>query len=158
MDRVLNILTKQAQNPTVAAYNPVVSIDPSRGPASRKSDDWSDRTDVLQMIRQELRRANSARTNFQQAQNRNQRTFDGRPTTKRTKRRSKNSEFKWTVQSKPQERFAFAVTLVGQRKSADGSCMERIILRTRFILIPRPNPWLHTHSKKGHGFRSRTVL
>ena len=39
MDQVLSILTKQAHNPTVAAYNPVVSSGPSTGPASRKSDD-----------------------------------------------------------------------------------------------------------------------
>ena len=59
MDQMLSILTKQAQAPTVAAYNPVMSNNPSRSPQGN----MIHKTEVMQMIRQELRQTNQSQTN-----------------------------------------------------------------------------------------------
>ena len=67
MDQMLSILTKQAQAPTVAAYNPVMSNNPSRSPQGN----MIHKTEVMQMIRQELRQTNQSQTNRM--------LFDGHP-------------------------------------------------------------------------------
>ena len=74
MDQMLSLLTKQAQASTVAAYNPVTSNNPSSSPQGN----MIDKTEVMQMIRQELRRTNQNQTN-RTPQNRSRRSFDGRP-------------------------------------------------------------------------------
>lgn len=74
MDQVINLLTTQKQTPVVAAYSQANSTtQPQQNlPLSRD--------DVAQMVRQELRRANSGhRANNRGTPHRNQRSFDGRP-------------------------------------------------------------------------------